>query len=193
MKKFTSTIVPIIVAFVLVSSLLSIHGNVFAQETQNQTSNTMASPNGNTTSTSNQTAMKETSHGTVTRDSATILLEGEHLPANSFIHLYDTTPYQLVNGHLAAKLPCDDNNKSQVEILTGQAPALKPVEPDFVAPLSEPGKLCLYHVDLNSKPTNILTDIDIKNNSTKGITFPPTSTVVIGVNEIAPLPAGHHD
>ncbi len=40
---------------------------------------------------------------TVTRDSQTILLDGETLPEGDFIHLYDSTPYQIMNGHIAAK------------------------------------------------------------------------------------------
>jgi hypothetical protein len=38
--------------------------------------------------------------GTVVRDSAVILLEGKTLPANDFIHLYDTTPYMIKSGHI---------------------------------------------------------------------------------------------
>ncbi len=45
----------------------------------------------------------ETSTSTVTRDSQTVLLEGESLPEGSFIHLYDSTPYKIMNGHIAAK------------------------------------------------------------------------------------------
>ncbi len=46
----------------------------------------------------------ETSHAsTVTRDSQTVLLEGESLPEGSFIHLYDSTPYEIMNGHIASK------------------------------------------------------------------------------------------
>jgi hypothetical protein len=45
--------------------------------------------------------------GTVVRDSAVILLEGKTIPANDYIHLYDTTPYMIKTGHIAAKLPCD--------------------------------------------------------------------------------------
>jgi len=33
----------------------------------------------------------------VTRDSVTILLEGKSIPANGFLHLYDSTPYKIGN------------------------------------------------------------------------------------------------
>ena len=133
-----------------------------------------------------------TSHdSTVTRDSQTILLEGTSLPEGDFIHLYDSTPYEIMNGHIAAKLPCNDANSTDVNVLTGQAPKLKPAELEFVGPLSTPGELCLYHVDVASDETTPITDIAIQNNSTDSIDFPATSTIVIGVNEIAPL-AGEH-
>lgn len=135
-----------------------------------------------------------TSHAnTVARDSQTILLEGETLPEGSFIHLYDSTPYQIMNGHIAAKLPCNDANSTDVNVLIGQAPNLQPAELEFVGPLSTPGELCLYHVDVASDETTPITDIAIQSNSTEDIDFPATSTVVIGVNEIAPLGSDHHE
>ena len=124
---------------------------------------------------------------TVTRDSQTILLEGESLPEGSFIHLYDSTPYKIENGHIAAKVPCNEENATAVDVLIGQAPNLAPAELEFVAPLSSPGDLCLYHVDIASDDSNTITDIAIANNLTDDIDFPATSTIVLGVNEISPL------
>ena len=66
--------------------------------------------------------------GTVVRDSTILLLSGETIPGGSFIHLYDTTPYQILNGHVAAKIPCDDDSKSTLNILTGSAPNFQPAE-----------------------------------------------------------------
>ena len=123
----------------------------------------------------------------VVRDSQAILLEDKSIPANDYIHLYDSTPYMIINGHIAAKLPCDANNASPLKILTGQAPNLKPAELEFVKPLSTPGKMCIYHVDIPSKAGEVVTDIAIQNPTTTEIKLPSTSTVVIGVNEIAPL------
>ena len=134
--------------------------------------------------------------GTITRDSQTVLLEGESLPAQgNYIHLYDSTPYQIMNGHIAAKLPCTDTNSTEINVLIGQAPNLQPAELEFVGPLSIPGDLCLYHADVASNETAPITDIAIQNNSPDDIIFPPTSTVVIGVNEIAPLASSedHHE
>jgi hypothetical protein len=121
------------------------------------------------------------------RDSQTILLEGKTIPSNDYIHLYDSTPFMIINGHIAAKLPCDASTTSPLKILTGQAPNLKPAELEFVKPLSTPGKLCLYHVDIPSKAGEVVTDIAVQNPTANEIKFPPTTTVVIGVNEIVPL------
>jgi hypothetical protein len=131
-----------------------------------------------------------------------VLLEGKSLPANDYIHLYDTTPYMIMNGHIAAKVPCDANSNPEVQILIGSAPDLNPADFELIAELSNPGELCLYHVDLmsNSSATTgggvnatatIITDIAISNPSNTNMTFPATSTVVIGVNEIMPIEGEH--
>ena len=138
--------------------------------------------------TSSQIAASNT-QGTVVRDSAVILLEGKTIPANDYIHLYDTTPYMIKTGHIAAKLPCDASSTSPLKILIGQAPNLKAAALEFIKPLSTPGKMCLYHVDVASQPgeqAGIITDIAIQNPTSTTITFPSTSTVVIGVDEITP-------
>jgi hypothetical protein len=136
---------------------------------------------------SNVTSSKAASkmQGTVVRDSAVILFEGKTIPANDYIHLYDTTPYMIKTGHIAAKLPCDATSTSPLKILIGQAPNLKPADLEFIKPLSTPGKMCLYHVDVASQP-GIITDMAIQNPTSTTITFPSTSTVVIGVDEITP-------
>jgi hypothetical protein len=126
---------------------------------------------------------------TVVRDSQIVLLEGNTLPSKDYIHLYDTTPYLIKLGHVAAKLPCDSNNKTSLNVLIGQAPNLKPVELELVKPLSTPGKMCIYHVDLESgsPDVNPITDIALQNPTDKEVKFGPTATVVIGVDEISPV------
>lgn len=249
MKKSTSTKVSLFLVFVLTTAIVSVNGNVYAQnETlsdalnvtdvplDNSTNVTQTAPpeeellpttnansttpatteSGNATSaegvvtTDNATSAaprddlaEETSNEytenathddtTVARDSQTILLEGQSLPEGSFIHLYDTTPYKIHNGHIAAKLPCGEDNSTAVNVLIGQAPNLAPAELEFIPELSTAGELCLYHVDLESNETNPLTDIAIQNNSTDDIDFPATSTVVIGINEISPLGEHSHE
>src|SRR5918994_3910515 len=77
-----------------------------------------------------------TAGGITTRDSTAMLLAGETIPGGSFIHLYDSTPDVIVTGHVAAKIPCDDNSNATLTILTGQAPALQPTELELVQNLS---------------------------------------------------------
>ncbi|MGN6348781.1 MAG: hypothetical protein ACTHLL_03410, partial [Candidatus Nitrosocosmicus sp.] len=132
----------------------------------------------------------ESSGTTVTRDSVTLLLEGHSLPKGEYIELYDATPSKIVDGHFVAKVPCNSKGQSEVDLLTGEAPNLKSTDAEFVKELSTPGKLCLYHVDLVSDAKNTITDVAIKNNSTKDISFPASSSVSVGVNSIAPLPSG---
>ena len=129
-----------------------------------------------------------TNKTTVTRDTVTLLLEGKSIPSKGFLHLYDSTPYMIMNGHIALHIPCDANLKPTVDILIGSAPNLKPMEPELIKELSQPGSLCVYHVDVGSDPAKkvIQTDIAIQNPSTQTITFPPASGLTIGVNEIMP-------
>jgi hypothetical protein len=147
---------------------------------------------------SNETATEET---TTVRDSVFALLADHTIPASGFIHLYDTTPYSIKNGHVAAKIPCDDDSTPLLDILVGAAPDLTPAPLELLANLSTPGELCLYHADLpassgqvnatgttaNASSTNatMITDIAISNPSDEDVTLPSTSTVVIGINEIA--------
>ncbi|MDR4489775.1 MAG: hypothetical protein R2685_02585 [Candidatus Nitrosocosmicus sp.] len=202
MKKSFRTKISFFVVLVLSLAIFSTSGNIYAQ--QEGSSTNMANMMGNSENSGNNTDMtsmasvtsddehgNETSVNTVSRDSQTVLLEDKTLPAGSFIHLYDTTPYQLMNGHIATKLPCDENNDTSVNVLVGVAPALNAAEFEFIPELSEAGNMCLYHVDVESNATNPITDIAIQNNSTEDITFPATSTVVIGVNEIAPFEEDH--
>jgi hypothetical protein len=133
---------------------------------------------------------------TVVRDSETILLKGQTIPAGDYIHLYDASPYKILNGHLATKNPCNASFQPKVNILVGQAPKVQVIQLHLIEEMSTAGKLCIYHADL--EPTSrvahtgpnieigTITDIAIQNPTNKTIKFPPTSTMVIGVNEIEP-------
>ena len=133
--------------------------------------------------------------GTEVRDSATILLAGQTIPGGSFIHLYDSTPDAIATGHVAAKIPCDENSNATLTILTGSAPNLQPTELEpLPEPLSTPGDLCLYHADLASEQGgNMTTDIAIQNAGEEDVELPATSTVVIGVNKVLPGAAEEHE
>ena len=132
--------------------------------------------------------------GTVVRDSTAMLLAGQTIPAGSFIHLYDSTPDAIATGHVAAKIPCAENSTATLQILTGSAPNLQPVELEPLPELSTPGGLCLYHADLASQQGgNMTTDIAILNPGDEDVELPATSTVVIGINKILPGAAEEHE
>ena len=154
---------------------------------------------------------------TIVRNIDTLLLAHQIIPPKDFIPLYDTSPYQILNGHVAAKLPCDTNYTPSLQILVGHLPDLKPVQLRLVKEFSTRGNICLYHVDLGSttimsplttatqnnnsratgggglqankttKTTTINTDLVLSNPTSDMVVLPNTSTVLIGVNEIMPI------
>ena len=128
------------------------------------------------------------------RDSVTLLLQDNIIPAGDFIHLYDSTPYHIMNGHIALKLPCEDDSTSPIQVLIGSAPNMTAATLENVPPLSSPGEQCLYHMDLMpSGNVTTLTDIALSNTGEENIEFPPTSSVVIGINEVKKGEHGHSE
>jgi hypothetical protein len=132
-------------------------------------------------------------NATAVRDSTAILLSGETIPGGSFIHLYDSTPDAIATGHVAAKIPCNEDSNATLTILTGAAPNLQPTELELLPELSTPGELCLYHADLASEQGgNMTTDIAIQNPGEEDVELPATSSVVIGVNKVLPGASEEH-
>jgi hypothetical protein len=144
----------------------------------------------NMTGTAGMTNMTETEHAYnksahVVRDSVAELLEGRTIPAGQFIHLYDSTPYMITNGHVAVNVPCEDNSTASIQVLMGQAPNFTAAELENLPELSTPGEMCLYHVDV-APHEEVITDVAIANPGDSDLDFPPGSTAVIGINEIMP-------
>lgn len=147
-----------------------------------------------TNATSPEVAPEGGGAATTVRDSVFALLADQTIPASGFIHLYDSSPDSITNGHVAAKIPCDDESAPLLNILVGVAPNLTAAPLELAPPLSTAGELCLYHVDLPppaqanataaNATTTMITDIAIQNPGDEDVTLPSTSTVVIGVNEI---------
>jgi hypothetical protein len=137
---------------------------------------------------------KEYNETSTVRDSVTELLQDKVIPGGDFMHLYDSTPYHILNGHVALKAPCEDDSTTPVQILIGSAPNMTAATLENVAPLSTPGEQCLYHADLiPSGNVTIITDIALSNPTEEDIEFPPTATVVIGINEITKGEHGHSE
>jgi hypothetical protein len=187
-KKLFASIfsTPIATMMILVTIVTPTVLMVSAQEATN-TTGTSAEPH--------EEGGEHAANATTVRDSTAVLLSGETIPGGSFIHLYDSTPDVIVSGHVAAKIPCNEDSNSTLTILTGAAPNLQPTELELLQNLSSPGELCLYHADLASEPGgNVTTDIAIQNPGEDEIELPATSTVVIGVNKIMPGVEEHgHD
>ena len=91
---------------------------------------------------------KEYNETSTVRDSVTELLQDKVIPGGDFMHLYDSTPYHILNGHVALKAPCEDDSTTPIQILIGSAPNMTVATLENVAPLSTPGEQCLYHADL---------------------------------------------
>ena len=128
------------------------------------------------------------------RDSVTELLQDKVIPGGDFIHLYDSTPYNILNGHVALKAPCGDDSITPIQILIGSAPNMTAATLENIAPLSTPGEQCLYHADLiPGGNVTIITDIALQNPTEEDMDFPPTASVVIGINEITKGEHGHSE
>ena len=137
---------------------------------------------------------KEHNETSTVRDSVTELLQDKVIPGGDFMHLYDSTPYNILNGHVALKAPCGDDSITPIQILIGSAPNMTVATLENIAPLSTPGEQCLYHADLiPGGNVTIITDIALQNPTEEDMEFPPTATVVIGINEITKGEHGHSE
>jgi hypothetical protein len=178
-----------LVITLVAASIFSIFaGSWAATNASEQVMDNQTMSNQTTSAMNNQTTTAKAAHFVV-RDSETVLLDGKAIGGNDYIHLYDTTPSEILSGHIAAKIPCDSNSTPRVQILTGSAQgtttgSLDRVELETIPWLSTPGRLCFYHADVGSNVTSFDSDILIKNPSNSRIDFPATSTIVIGVNVI---------
>ena len=182
-----------VLAAVIASMTFAANGGIkptFAQVPGVTPPSSSSTDQGATSGTTSNMSMSSASSGTnkttVTRDTVTMLLEGKSIPGKGFLHLYDSTPYKIMNGHIALHIPCNSNSKPIVNTLIGSAPDLKPMEPELIKELSQPGNLCIFHVDVGSDTAKNVTqtDIAIQNPSNQTITFPASSGITIGVNEI---------
>jgi hypothetical protein len=89
---------------------------------------------------------------------------------------------------VAANIPCGEDSAAGLNVLIGQAPNLTGADLEYISELSNPGQLCLYHVDLESTANQTITDIALQNSGSEDVELPPGSSLVIGVNSISPNP-----
>jgi hypothetical protein len=142
----------------------------------------------------------------------TMLLSHQIIPPKDFILIYDAIRYKIVNGQILAKLPCDSNSKSPLQILIGRLSELKPAQLQLIAGLSRPGYTCMYYVHLTSDNkmsaaitdastgeakmrriiktgvglTPTITNIELLNPTSYSMILPNTASLAISVKEIRP-------
>ena len=149
------------------------------------------------------TSTTATEESIITRDSVTVLLEGKSINPDGHIHLYDTGKFHIMDGHVAVKIPCNNESQPLLELLGGVSSDktfMKNLELHHVANMSNPGQTCMYHSDLGSvmgEQGFLLIDIALHNPSEQKITFPLESVAIVSVNEIMKdpntLPASEGD
>jgi len=146
-------------------------------------------------STSKDNTITRTNVGTTrVSDIQVVLLSHQILASKDFIHIYSSNPYKITDAHVIAKLPCDSNLESQVNLLIGNLTSLKSAKLEIVKELSRPGYMCMYNADIpsyermsNPHDSALITDIVLLNPTTSKIILLNTSTIVMRVNEIMPL------
>jgi hypothetical protein len=129
------------------------------------------------------------------RQSTILILAHQIIPPKDFIPLYDTTLYKITNAHIAAKIPCNGNFSSTLQLFIGHASDIKQVKLEPIKQLSKPGYLCMYHTDIGSTHNSFgdktnstkITNILLLNPSDYRVILPNTSTIIIDVNEIMPF------
>jgi hypothetical protein len=156
----------------------------------------------------------------IVRNPGTMLLSHQIIPPKDFILVYDAIGYKIVNGQIYAKLPCDSNSKSPLQILIGRLSELKPAQLQLITGLSKPGYTCMYYVHLTSgnnttgvitnatsKETKMhsilksevglrednltITNIELLNPRDYRVILPDTASLAISVNQIKPLEQLH--
>jgi hypothetical protein len=127
------------------------------------------------------------------RQSAILMLAHQIIPPKDFIPLYDSLLDKIADAHISAKIPCNGNSSSTLELLVGHTPDFKPVKLEPVKELSKPGYLCMYHTDIGSTHNNrsddrinstTITNVLLRNPSDYRIILPNTSTIIMDVNQI---------
>jgi hypothetical protein len=135
---------------------------------------------------------------------STVPLENLSLAPGDFIILADSTPVPIESAHVSMNVPCQvapEGNDittstanatleppSDIKIIAGVAPDLKPAIPEYIAGLSYPenGK-CTYHVQLPQVADEQVTDIAIVNTGNETVNFSSGNFATISTSTGGPL------
>jgi hypothetical protein len=119
-----------------------------------------------------------------------IPLEGLTLKAGQYLELADTTPVLVADSHVTINVPCDNGNnnndpESDIAVVAGVAPDLKPVELEYISELSDPEDNCLYHADVPENEDDEVTDIVIINPGDETVKFGSGNYATVSITEVS--------
>jgi hypothetical protein len=128
---------------------------------------------------------------------STVPLENLSLIPGDFIILADLTPIPIEAAHVSMNVPCQLSNNTtnnstmlhtDIEIIAGVEPDLKPSIPEFITELSHPeNNKCTYHVQLPQLSDQQITSIAIINNGNQTIKFTSGNFATISISTGGPL------
>jgi hypothetical protein len=136
---------------------------------------------------------------------STVPLENLSLAPGDFIILADSTPVPIESAHVSMNVPCNatvakGNNittsttnaslgpSSDIKIMAGVAPDLKPAFTEYIAGLSRPeDSKCTYHVQLPQVVDQQVTDIAIVNAGNQTVKFSSGNFATISTSTGGPL------
>jgi hypothetical protein len=137
---------------------------------------------------------------------STVPLENLSLAPGDFIILADLTPVPIESAHVSMNIPCrqvtaESNNNntmtrtktnqvpsSDIKVIAGVAPNLKPATLEYIAELSRPeNNKCTYHVQLPELADQQITDIAIINTSNQTVKFNSGNFATISISTGGPL------
>jgi hypothetical protein len=137
---------------------------------------------------------------------STVPLENLSLAPGDLIILADSTPVPIESAHVSMNVPCqvavtaEGNNittsstnanlgpSSDIKVIAGVAPDLKPAIPECIAELSRPeNSKCTYHVQLPQVADQQITDIAIVNTGNQIVKFSSGNFATISTSTGGPL------
>jgi hypothetical protein len=140
---------------------------------------------------------------------STVPLENLSLAPGDFIILADSTPVPIESAHVSMNVPCqlattaaEGNNNitastttnatqgpsTDIKIMAGVEPDLRPAIPEYIAELSRPenGK-CTYHVQIPEVAGEPITGIAIVNTGNQTVNFTSGNFATISTSTGGPL------
>ncbi|MBA3977502.1 MAG: hypothetical protein H0X50_04810 [Nitrosopumilus sp.] len=115
------------------------------------------------------------------------------IQSKDYVPLYSSLPLKISNGTVLAKLPCDDDTKSLLQIVGSSADnAVFSINLNLIPTLSTPGSMCMYQSVIPNDLSNLLysqtlTSIYLYNSLNIPIEVPTTTSIFIGIHKLTLL------